>query len=146
MVTESKRHGRKARLSAICLDLPKAARTDRGDHSDFRVRGKVFAYYLHDHHGDGITSVCCKVLSGDNDRLIAANPRKFYMPAYIGPRGWVGLRLDWPTVDWNEVKELVVGSYMQAAGKKPLSPATGAEMTGDLNPRPKRTRPPFTGP
>jgi len=51
-------------------------------------------------------------------RLITANPQKFIMPAYIGPRGWVGLRLDRPTVDWAEVKELVHGSYAQTAPKR----------------------------
>jgi len=48
------------------------------------------------------------------------NPRKFYMPAYIGPRGWVALRLDRPSVDWSEVLELVRGSYKQTATKKLL--------------------------
>ena len=65
-------------------------------------------------------SVCCKVLPGDNERLIDANARKFYMPAYIGPRGWVALRLDRATVDWSEVKELLRGSYEQLAPKKLL--------------------------
>lgn len=106
------------KLSAICLALPEATREDQGSHASFRVGKKVFAYYLNDHHGDGIVSVCCKALPGDNERLIASNPRKFYMPAYIGPRGWVGLRLDRPTVDWREVKELVQGSYIQTAPKK----------------------------
>ena len=54
-------------------------------------------------------------LSGKNWRLITASPRKFYMPAYVGPSGWVGLRLDRPTVDWIEVRELVVGSYLVLA-------------------------------
>ncbi len=111
---------RKARLTEICLALPGATRLDQGDHADFRVGKKVFAYYLQDHHGDGITSVCCKVLAGDNELLIAASPHKFYMPAYLGPRGWVGLRLDRRTVDWNEVAELVRGSYEQAAPKRML--------------------------
>lgn len=106
------------KISAICCALPQAAREDQGSHASFRVGKKVFAYYLNDHHGDGITSICCKALPGDNERLIASNSRKFYMPAYIGPRGWVGLRLDRQTVDWREVKELVHLSYMQTAPKK----------------------------
>ena len=93
-------------------------REDKNSHASFTVSKKVFAYYLNNHHGDGIVSVCCKVLPGDNQRLIDSNPRKFYMPAYIGPRGWVGLRLDRPTVDWAEVKELVQGSYGQTAPKR----------------------------
>src|ERR1019366_7371432 len=78
----------------------------------------VFAYYLNDHHGDGIVSVCCKVLPGDNEALVAAQPAKFYMPAYIGPRGWVGLRLDVSGLDWNEVAEMVVGSYKLIAPRR----------------------------
>ncbi|HMG84771.1 MAG TPA: MmcQ/YjbR family DNA-binding protein [Terracidiphilus sp.] len=108
------------KLSVVCLALPEAVREDQGSHASFRVAKKVFAYYLNDHHSDGIVSICCKALPGDNERLIASNPRKFYMPAYIGPRGWVGLRLDRPTVDWSEVKELVHGSYMQTAPKRLL--------------------------
>jgi predicted DNA-binding protein (MmcQ/YjbR family) len=111
---------RKTKLSALCLGLPGATRQDQGDHADFRVGKKVFAYYLHNHHGDGIVSLCCKVLPGENARLIEASPRKFHMPAYIGPRGWVGLRLDRPTVDWAEVRELLLVSYQQAAPKKLL--------------------------
>ncbi len=99
------------KLSAICLALPQAVRENQLSHASFRVTKKVFVYYLNNHHGDGIVTVCCKVLPGDNERLIAANPQKFIMPAYIGPRGWVGLRLDRSTVDWVEVKELVHGSY-----------------------------------
>jgi hypothetical protein len=116
----SKASERLKKLSEICLSFPGATREDRGSHASFSVAKKVFAYYLNDHHGDCIVSVCCKVLPGDNERLIAANPRKFYMPAYIGPRGWVALRLDRPTVDWKEVEDLVRGSYERTAPKKLL--------------------------
>ena len=121
MTSEAKTHERLARLTEICLALPEASRLDQGDHASFLVRKKVFAYYLNNHHGDQIVSVCCKVLPGDNLRLIDADARKFYLPAYIGPRGWVGLRLDLPTVSWVEVKELIRGSYAQIAPKKLLT-------------------------
>jgi hypothetical protein len=62
--------------------------------------------------------VCCKVLPGDNEALVAAHPAKFYLPAYIGPRGWVALRLDVSGLDWNEVAELVVASYQLIAPKR----------------------------
>lgn len=120
MPDTSKKRDRLKKLAEICLALPSVTRENQGSHASFKVGKKIFAYYLDDHHGDGIVSVCCKVLPGDNERLIAANPRKFYMPAYIGPRGWVGLRLDRPTVDLTEVKELVHGSYAQTAPKKLL--------------------------
>lgn len=106
------------KLSSICLSLPQALRQDQGSHAAFSVSKKVFVYYLNDHHGDGIVGFCCKVLPGDNEKLISSNPRKFYMPAYVGPRGWVALRLDRRTVDWSEVKELVRCSYMLTAPKR----------------------------
>jgi hypothetical protein len=117
MSDANKTRERFEKLSGLCLAFPKALRENQGSHASFKVSKKVFAYYLNDHHGDGIVSICCKVLPGDNVRLIAANPRKFYMPAYIGPRGWVALRLDRPTVDWSEVRELLHGSYAQIAPK-----------------------------
>jgi hypothetical protein len=102
----------------ICLALPEAIQESAARHATFLVRKATFAYYLNDHHGDGIISVCCKVLPGDNEALVAAQPAKFYMPAYIGPRGWVALRLDVGGLDWNEVAELVVGSYKLIAPKR----------------------------
>jgi hypothetical protein len=106
------------KLSSISLSFPGTSMETMHAHVAFKAGQKTFAYYLNDHHGDGIVSVCCKVLPGDNQRLIDACPRKFYMPAYLGPRGWVALRLDRPTVDWKEVTELIRGSYMQIAPKR----------------------------
>ena len=109
---------RLARLTKICLALPEAARECRASHATFRVRKKVFVYFLNDHHRDGIVSVCAKVLPGDNKALVSAQPARFYMPAYIGPRGWVALRLDRGAIDWKEVAELVAGSYQLTAPKR----------------------------
>ena len=108
---------RLVRLTKICLALPEVAREIMGDHAGFKVRKKVFVYFLNDHHGDGIVSVACKVLPGDNAALTKAMPGRFYLPAYIGPRGWVALRLDIGKVDWSEVGELVMTSYRLVAPK-----------------------------
>jgi len=118
MIDADRNRERLEKLAKICMALPGSAEEEMHGHVAFRVGKKTFAYYLNDHHGDGIVSICCKVLTGDNERLIDANPRKFYLPAYIGPRGWVALRLDRATVDWSEVQELVRGSYEQMAPKK----------------------------
>ena len=107
-----------ARLTKICLALPEAICEVKGRHAAFIVRKETFAYFLNDHHGDGIVSVCSKALPGDNVHLVSANPEKFYLPAYIGPRGWVALRLDRGDVDWAEVKELVLGSFLATAPRK----------------------------
>jgi len=106
------------RVTNISRALPEATFELAGKHATYQVRKTTFAYYLNNHHGDGFIAVCCKVLPGDNAALIAAHPKKFYMPAYVGPRGWVALRLDIPGVDWNEVAELIRGSYRLVAPQK----------------------------
>jgi predicted DNA-binding protein (MmcQ/YjbR family) len=102
------------RLTKICLQLEGAECERHGSHATFRARKKVFAYFMDNHHSDGIVAVACKVHPGDNEALVRAQPERFYLPAYIGPRGWVGLRLDVGKVDWVEVKELVGESYKLA--------------------------------
>jgi hypothetical protein len=57
--------------------------------------------------------------------LVAAQPERFYLPAYIGPRGWVALRLDRGKIDWEEVGELVTGSYRLIAPKRLLKDLDG---------------------
>ena len=109
---------RLARLSRICLAHTGAVREDCGRHAWFHVRKRTFAWFLDDHHGDGIVGVAAKVLPGDNQALVKAHPKRFYLPAYVHSRGWVGLRLDTPKVDWAEVAEIVATSYALIAPKK----------------------------
>jgi hypothetical protein len=115
------------RLTKICMALPEVTREIMGKHAGFKVRKKLFAYFLDDHHGDGIVCVTCKVMPGDNVALSKSNPERYFLPAYIGPRGWVALRLDVGKVDWEEVGELVADSYRRIApkGLAALIKATG---------------------
>ena len=108
---------KRERLTKICKALPGAEHVDQGDHTIYRVRGKVFAYYLDDHHGDGIVSVCVKSERGENVDRARLDPERFYLPAYIGPRGWFGMRLDRGRVPWSEVAEIVERSYRLTAPK-----------------------------
>lgn len=105
------------RLTEICLALPETARALRGSHADFRVRKKVFAYFLDNHHGDGIVSLCVKSALGENVDRASREPERFYLPAYIGKQGWFGLRLDRGKIHWPEVENIVEGSYRLAAPK-----------------------------
>jgi hypothetical protein len=106
------------RLTEIALALPEAARECHGQHASFTVRKKKFAYYLDDHHGDGIVAFCFRTEPGENEALLASDPSRFYGPAYIGPRGWIGLRLDVGEIDWEEVADFVTDSYCLAAPKR----------------------------
>ena len=115
---------RRARITAICLALPEAEHEHLGDHASFSVRKKKFAYFLDNHHGDGIVSVCFRTERGENEVLLASGRTRFYSPAYIGPRGWVGLRLDTGKIDWDEVADFVTDSYRLAAPKRLASRIT----------------------
>jgi predicted DNA-binding protein (MmcQ/YjbR family) len=108
---------RLAKLTKLCLALPDATVERKGDYATFRVRKKVFAYFLDNHHGDGIVSLCWKAALGENEELAQADPSRFYVPAYIGPRGWAAVRLDRGPVDWDEVAELAEASYRAVAPK-----------------------------
>jgi predicted DNA-binding protein (MmcQ/YjbR family) len=127
-VTRNAEDKRLAKLTRICLALPESERNVKYDHADFRVRGKVFAYFLNNHHGDHIVSVCCKSELGENVDRASREPHRFYLPAYIGHRGWFGLRLDLGAIDWSEVENLVMLSYGLVAPKTLVkrleSPAT----------------------
>ena len=86
MATDLGEDPRLARLTELCTALPEVTRDYNGQHATFRVRRRTFAYYLDDHHGDGIVALACKP-AWENDALVAADPDRFYKPAYIGPRG-----------------------------------------------------------
>ena len=105
------------KLDTICGRLPESSRIDQNDHASYLVRKKVFLYFLNNHHGDGIVGIACKALPGDNQRLIDSDSKRFYLPPYVGPRGWVGFRLDTAKVDWDVVAELILGSYLLVAPK-----------------------------
>ena len=106
------------RMEAICLQLAEAVMQRKGSHAVFLVRKKPFAYYLDNHHGDGILAIASKVGPGDNQLLTQTQPDRFYLPAYIGPRGWVALRLDRGKIDWEEVRALLQDSYRRIAPKR----------------------------
>ena len=118
MVKRFTEEPRLTHLTEIALALPDATRKVCGSHAQFLVRKKPFAYFLDDHHGDGIVAVACKVVPRDNKTLAEVQPGRFYLPAYIASKGWVALRLDVGKIDWAEVKELLRGSYVLIAPQR----------------------------
>ena len=110
---------RRARLVGICSAYPEVVVEDVGDsHIAFRVRKKTFAYYLFSHHGDGKIALSCKSSLVEQRRLVREDPEMFFVPSYVGPRGWVGIRLDLPEVDWDIVSELLRHAYQASAPAK----------------------------
>jgi predicted DNA-binding protein (MmcQ/YjbR family) len=115
---------RRERLVLICESLPETDALPQGrrnEHLAFRVREKAFAYYLHDHHGDARIALWCKAPPGEQGRLVEEDARRFFVPPYLGPRGWLGVRLDLARVDWNEIAYLVRTAYRLTAPRALLA-------------------------
>lgn len=105
-------------MIGIAEALPKTGMTAGGDahqHLGFSVGRKRFAWYLDDHHGDGIISLTCKMPPGRNTELIDSDADRFFMPSYLGPRGWGGVRLDTPDLNWGEIEDLLELAYRVTA-------------------------------
>jgi hypothetical protein len=111
---------RRERLSSICLALPEVSERAEDGHVVFLVRRKTFAYFLNNHHGDGRVALVCKAQPGAQAILVDAEPARFFVPAYLGPRGWLGLGLE-GDVDWGEVAGFVVEAYRMTATKRMIS-------------------------
>ena len=111
-----------ARLRAICLALPGTAERLSHGKPGFHVeKGKFFAYFSHDLHADGITAVTVKTSGLDEQAmLIEADPDTYYRPPYLGPSGWIGIRLDRTDVDWDLVSDRVAISWELVAPRKLL--------------------------
>src|ERR1700693_5396340 len=87
-----------------------------------RVKNKVFAMYAHanNHHGAGRNAVWCKAKPVNQALMMEAAPDRFFSPPYVGPGGWIGVRLD-GQVDWDEVLSLLGDGYRMTAPKKLLA-------------------------
>jgi hypothetical protein len=107
---------RRARLVEVCFDYPEVTVEEAGEgHLAFRVRKKTFGYYLFNHHGDGKVAFCCKSSLTEQRHLLREDPETFFVPAYVGAKGWVALRLDLQEVDWDVVSELARSAYLGVA-------------------------------
>jgi hypothetical protein len=81
---------RRDRLVRFCRTLPEATVTAHDQHLGFAVRGRTFAWFVDDEGGDGRVAVLAKAPAGENTGLVASDPHRFYLPRYVGSRGWVG--------------------------------------------------------
>jgi hypothetical protein len=106
-----------ARLRALCLALPEATEVVSHGAPCFKVRDKTFVMFLDNHHGDGRVAIWCKAPPGAQAMMVAADPRRFFVPPYVGPRGWIGVRLDLDP-DWGAVSACVEESYQMSAPKR----------------------------
>ena len=113
------------RLTKICEALPEVDHETESKHATFRIRKKPFVYFLDNHHGDRVISACVKGDPKANAKIIASDPKRFYLPAYIGRAGFLGIRLDAKNVDWKDI-ETRIGEAWKLQAPKTLVKATAA--------------------
>ena len=101
-------------VRALCLALPEAEEKPFGGHTapSFRVRDKLFVMTSEDGR-----SMTLKGAHGIQDALVGDDPDRFFIPAYVGSKGWIGIRLD-GELDWDEIADLIEESYRMTAPKR----------------------------
>lgn len=106
-----------AEVRRICLALPEAAEKISHGHPNFFTK-KVFAVYggiVKGDHAADTFSQSMLFLPDAEERQALIEEERFFVPAYYGPSGWLGINFRIGTPDWSEVAELADMSYRNTA-------------------------------
>jgi hypothetical protein len=118
MVDPAERERTLGRIREICLALPETSERLSHGSPTFFVRDKrAFLMVPTDHHGDGRFAVWCAAPDGIQGMLVEADPERFFVPPYVGHRGWLGMRLD-RGLDWDEIAGIAEDAYALVAPPK----------------------------
>jgi hypothetical protein len=104
------------RSRRACLSLPEATEKLAWGAPTFRVKEKLFAMFSDGHHGDGRISLLCHAPKGAQVVLVSSEPHRYFVPPYVGPKGWIGLILS--EFGYEELLERVREAYVQVAPKR----------------------------
>lgn len=106
------------RVRRLSLALPQAHEQEAWGEPTFRVRNKIFVMYAGagNHHGAGRNAVWCKAPIGVQEHLVRTEPETYFVPPYVGVKGWIGIALD--RVDDEALHSHIVESYCMVAPKK----------------------------
>ena len=128
------------RVRAICLAFPEV--TERLSHGEptWFVTGRTFVMYA-DHHHDDRVAIWCHAPDGFQQALVRAEPGRFFVPPYVGHRGWIGVRLD-VDVDWDEVATIIDGAYRMAAPRRLVQAVDARHDSRPLDAPPPPASPP----
>ncbi|HZS24155.1 MAG TPA: MmcQ/YjbR family DNA-binding protein [Gaiellaceae bacterium] len=111
------------RLRGLCLALPETSERPSHGAPTFFVREKrAFVMVLTNHHGDGRFALWCAAPDGLQKLLVDADPERFFVPPYVGHRGWLGVRLD-RGLDRGELAGIVEDAYAEVAPARLLEAA-----------------------
>lgn len=105
-------------VRSICLAFPETGeKLTWEDTPTFRVRDKIFAMFAEDRRDGSSLAIWCKAPPGAQEALVGSDPARYFRPPYVGPKGWIGVRLD-GAIDWAEVAEHIAESYGMTAPKR----------------------------
>ena len=128
MVGNAERERILDRVREVCLGLPETSERPSHGAPTFFVRGKrSFCMALTNHHGDERFALWCAAPAGVQGLLTENDPEKFFVPPYVGHRGWLGVRLD-RGVDWDEVAGILEDAFAEVA---PPALAEAARASGE---------------
>jgi hypothetical protein len=114
------------RVRGLCLGLPETSeRLSHGAPTFFVLEKKAFLMVLTNHHGDERLAIWCAAPEGMQRTLVEADPKRFFVPPYVGHRGWLGVRLD-RELDWNELAGIAEDAYADVAPAKLVEQARAA--------------------
>ena len=130
------------RLREICLALPATFEKEAWGECTFRVTGgSMFAMTDSNHHGSKHTAVWVKATPMVQEILVNADAKRFFVPPYVGPKGWIGVRLDYK-VDWEELGGILEDAHRMSAPKRlraSLPPATDQAATTSRSVKTRRS-------
>jgi hypothetical protein len=106
-----------ATVRAIALALPSTEEALNHGRPCFTVREKTFVMFLDNHHRDGRVAIWCKAPPGAQSMIVESDPERYFVPPYVGPRGWLGARVD-RKPDWAAIKAFIAESYAMTAAPK----------------------------
>jgi hypothetical protein len=117
-------------VRALCLSFPEASERPSHGAPAFFIRGKhTFVMWADNHHGDGRLALWCAAPEGAQAMLVDSEPDHYFVPPYVGPSGWIGVRLD-RNAKWAEVSSVIENAYLTRAPAK-LAAAFRAQNTID---------------
>ena len=100
----------------LCLAFPETEETTSHGKPDYKVGGKSFAHFTVNHHGDGHVALWLRSPEGAQQHFVGLDPKTYFVPQYVGPRGWLGVELN-RGVSWKEVAARVREAWENAAPK-----------------------------
>lgn len=105
-------------IRGLCAAYPEVSeRLSHGTPTFFIRDKKTLCHVWEDHHGDGELALWCAAPPGVQAELVEREPDRFFVPKYVGHRGWIGVRLD-VDPDWDEVDEILRDAYRLVGPKK----------------------------